>query len=123
MPRPRKGRRVCSLPRANYFGPLDVIAKGEEVIMTVEEYETIRLLDLEGLTQEEVAEQMDVARTTVQRMYASARQKVAQTLFDGSILRIEGGDYQLHSHSGPGRGCARCARQGHGQGRGLGRQQ
>lgn len=115
MPRPRKGRRVCSLPRANYFGPLDVSAQGEEIIMTVEEYETIRLLDLEGLTQEEVAEYMDVARTTVQRMYSSARQKVAQTLYQGSVLRIEGGDYELHSHSGSGRGCGRCARRGLGR--------
>lgn len=114
MPRPRKGRRVCSLPMVNSFGPLGSTPRGEEVVMTVEEYETIRLLDLEGLTQEEVAEQMDVARTTVQRMYASARQKVAQALFSASILRIEGGDYELHPHSGHGRGCGHCARRGRG---------
>jgi len=46
--------------------------------MTVDEYESIRLLDLEGLTQEEAAQRMDVARTTVQRIYAAARHKVAQ---------------------------------------------
>ena len=114
MPRPRKGRRVCSLPAADFFGPLGVAPKGAEVVMTVEEYETIRLLDLEGLTQEEVAEHMDVARTTVQRMYVSARHKVAQALFNASILRIEGGDYELHPHAGPGRGCGRCARRGRG---------
>ena len=115
LPRPRKGRRVCSLPKANCFGPLGVAPEGEGIIMTVEEYETIRLMDLEGLTQEEVAELMNVARTTVQRMYASARQKVAQALFYPSFLRIEGGDYELHPHSGPGRGCGRCARQGRGR--------
>lgn len=116
MPRPRKGRRVCCLPTVNRFGPLDILPQGEEIIMAVEEYETIRLLDLEGLTQEETAEQMDVARTTVQRMYANARHKVADALFNGSVLRIEGGDYEFYlEDSRPRRRCRR--HQHHGRGR------
>jgi predicted DNA-binding protein (UPF0251 family) len=63
--------------------------------MTVEEYEAIRLMDLEGLTQEECAQTMNVARTTVQRIYMDARRKLAQSLVQGNILKIEGGDYQL----------------------------
>lgn len=96
MPRPRKYRRVCCLPESNLFGPLNVInLNGEIIIMNVEEYETIRLIDLEGFTQEECAEQMKIARTTVQRIYNDARKKIAQSLVNGKLIRIEGGDYSL----------------------------
>lgn len=127
MPRPRKGRRICCLPRVNVFGPIDNAPEGD-INMSVEEYEAIRLLDLEGLTQEEAAERMHVARTTVQRIYAVARKKVAQALFEGSILRIEGGDYEFYPEEEAGLGCNRCgrrlrrgARRGRGPGLGHGR--
>jgi predicted DNA-binding protein (UPF0251 family) len=63
--------------------------------MTVDEYEAIRLIDLMGFTQEECAEQMNIARTTVQGIYNGARRKLADVLVDGKVLRISGGDYQL----------------------------
>ncbi len=124
MPRPRKGRRICCLPRVNVFGPMNSTPEGE-IRMTVEEYEAIRLLDLERLTQEEAAERMRVARTTVQRIYAAAREKVAEALFAGSVLRIEGGDYEFYPEGEFGLGCSRCGRgpgrgQRHGHGRGAG---
>lgn len=96
MVRPRKCRRVCGLPGINNFGPLN--AEEREtlvVIMTVEEYETIRLIDMEGKTQQECAEVMGVARTTVQSIYDSARKKLADALVNGKQLRIEGGNYEL----------------------------
>lgn len=119
MPRPRKCRRVCCLPRNSRFGPLD--ARGEEgaaVHMTVDEYEAIRLIDLEGLTQEECAAQMNVARTTVQGIYDSARGKLAQSLVNGKTLLIAGGEYRLCDETDFGcngpcrarRGCGRCGR-------------
>ncbi|MCK9479462.1 MAG: DUF134 domain-containing protein [Firmicutes bacterium] len=96
MARPMKWRRVCSLPESSRFGPLDFPEMGKEPIkMTVDEYETIRLIDLEGLTQEECAEQMNVARTTVQGIYVEARRKLAQSLVNGNILLIGGGEYRL----------------------------
>lgn len=96
MPRPRKWRKVCCLPDSNRFGPLDSPVQGDCFInMTVDEYETIRLIDLEGLSQEECASQMNVARTTVQGIYSDARKKIAESLVNGNILRIEGGDYKL----------------------------
>lgn len=111
---------VCCLPRSTVFGPINTPPQGEAVVMSVDEYEAIRLLDLEGLTQEETAQRMEVARTTVQRIYATARQKVAQALFEGSILRIEGGDYEFYPEGDASRGCRRCGRQGRGFGQGHG---
>lgn len=63
--------------------------------MSIDEYETIRLIDLEGFTQEMCAEQMKVARTTVQWIYNQARKKLADALVNGKRLHIEGGDYQI----------------------------
>lgn len=76
MARPMKWRKVCSLPENNKFGPLDLnVDEENSVRMTVDEYETIRLIDLEGFTQEECAKKMNVARTTVQGIYAEARKR------------------------------------------------
>lgn len=96
MPRPRKCRRVCDLPANTSFGSFNTTPSAENTItMTVEEYETIRLIDFEKLTQEACASQMNVARTTIQRIYNDARYKLAQVLVDGKLLKIEGGNYQL----------------------------
>lgn len=96
MPRPRKWRKVCCLPESNRFGPLNTSIHREHfVTMTIDEYETIRLIDLEGFTQEECASKMNIARTTVQGIYNDARKKLAESLVNGKVLRIEGGDYKL----------------------------
>ena len=97
MPRPKKCRSVCELPRTLAFSPDDLSDSREAVILTVEEYETIRLIDKEGLSQEQCSERMQVARTTVQQIYASARKKLATVLVEGLPLRIAGGDYRLCS--------------------------
>ncbi|MGN0977769.1 MAG: DUF134 domain-containing protein [Faecousia sp.] len=95
MPRPKKCRSVCEFPQTLAFSPEGVSDPREVVILTVEEYETIRLIDKEGLSQEACSERMQVARTTVQQIYASARKKLADVLVDGLPLRIAGGDYRL----------------------------
>lgn len=111
MPRPRKWRKVCCLPGADLFGPLNGIDEPmDEIIMSVDEYEAIRLIDLEGLNQEECAERMQVARGTVQSIYKEARSKIAQALVIGYRLRIEGGDYQLYDDEERVVGCHRCRR-------------
>lgn len=95
MPRPRKYRRVCSMPKSSRFVPAGGHISKEEICMTVDEYETLRLIDLLEYTQEECAEQMGVARTTVQGVYNDARKKVAEALVFGKPLFIAGGEYLL----------------------------
>lgn len=109
MPRPRKCKKVCCLPENNLFGPINVGEIDSEIIaMTVDEYETIRLIDLEAMTQEECADKMDVARTTIQRIYNDARKKLAKSLVDGKRIQIGGGDYKLCDESEPLFRCGRC---------------
>ena len=95
MSRPKKCRRVCEYPQTLAFAPEEASQNAQPVILTVEEYETIRLIDKEGLSQEECGELMQVARTTVQQIYANARRKLADVLVDGLPLRIGGGDFEL----------------------------
>ncbi len=111
MPRPTKCRRVCALPRNRSFFCSSGPEEKQTLCMTVEEYETIRLIDGEGMTQEECAARMDVARTTAQRIYLSARQKLAGFLTEGGKLEISGGSYAVCArpdcggHDCGGRGC------------------
>lgn len=96
MSRPCKQRRVCEEPTCGHFGPkAPADIPRQTVIMTLDEYEAIRLIDLEGRTQEQCAQMMNVARTTVQAIYSSAREKLAQCLVNEKELKIEGGDYVL----------------------------
>lgn len=116
MPRPRKWRRVCDLPGYARFGPLGGPRPEENPVnMTVEEYETVRLIDLEGFTQEECARQMRIARTTVQGMYESARKKIADSLVNARALEIQGGDYVLCDGLGDHCGRGACVRRRRGR--------
>ena len=107
MPRPIKGRKVCAAPRCTRFSPSHGQNEDDVVEMTVDEYEAIRLIDWEGFTQEQCAEQMEVARTTVQAIYQSARKKLATCIVNSRALIINGGEYRIceHGDSRCGRGC------------------
>ena len=89
MPRPKKCRRVCDYPQTLTFLPEDRKNREQAVILTVDEYETIRLIDKEGLSQEQCGDFMQVARTTVQQIYSSARKKLADVLVDGLLVEAE----------------------------------
>ena len=83
--------------------------------MTVDEYETIRLIDHECFSQEECSGYMRIARTTVQLVYNNARKKIADALVDGRTLRIEGGEYHLCEGKEAYCGCGGCRRHRCGQ--------
>lgn len=96
MTRPRHCRLVDSTPVSNYFKPAGVRkASLEEVVLTLDEWEAIRLADFESLYQEEAAESMNVSRATFGRIIEEARKKVAQALILGQALKIEGGDFKM----------------------------
>ncbi len=92
MPRPFKCRRVRFAPDVLTFKPAGIPGyQLEEVILTLDELEALRLADLQGLYQEEAAQKMDVSRQTFGNIIGSAHQKIADALISGKILRIEGG--------------------------------
>ena len=96
MPRPVKYRCVESIPRVTLFQPMGVpFGNCEEVVLSIEEAEAIRLKDLEGLDQEESARRMHISRPTFQRVLESARRKMAEALTDGKAIRVEGGNFEM----------------------------
>ena len=108
MPRPPRCRRICSEPPIDCFCPRG--AENEEPIrLTLDEYEVIRLVDLEQQTHEQCAVQMDISRSTVQEIYENARMKLAACLVYGKPLRITGGNYRICAGQEHSR-CGRCCR-------------
>lgn len=97
MARPCRQRRIKHFPDHWSFYAADNESSKEEIIMSLDEYETIRLIDHEGKTQEECALSMDVARTTVTAIYESARRKLSGMIIEGKPIRISGGIYRLSS--------------------------
>ena len=95
MPRPPRCRFIDSYPEYWRFSPVHS-DRTDVLVMTLDEFETIRLIDKCGLTQEQCAVRMGVARTTVTAIYDSARKKLADSLVDGTILQIGGGHYRLN---------------------------
>lgn len=94
MPRPTRCRRICKEPLYGRFVPDGCKSEGE-VVLSVDEYECIRLVDFEKLTHEECSRQMDISRTTVTELYESARYKIADSIVNGKNLMISGGNYRL----------------------------
>ncbi len=96
MARPKCCRRVSEQPGCRFFKPIGVpLSALKEIVLSVDEFEAIRLADLEGLYQEQAAERMSISRQTFGRIVESARRKVAQVLAEGLALRIEGGEIEM----------------------------
>ena len=94
MSRPKRKRLVNHPPLMDGFKPFGIPMKLlEPVILLYEEYESIRLCDYEGLTQEQAAERMQISRPTLTRIYDKARKTIAKAFVEGKAIFIEGGDY------------------------------
>ena len=108
MARPAKLRCVAQLPNIGFFRPMGIPANAlQSVRLSLEELESIRLKDLEGLEQEECAQQMRISRPTFHRILQSARGKLADALINGKAIQIEGGDFELAQR------LFRCGNDGH----------
>lgn len=94
MARPIRCRRICFEPKYDSFAPCGA-ENMEQVLLTVDEFETIRLIDYEKKTHEQCARQMGISRTTVTEMYEKARTKIADCIVNGRMLCISGGNYAL----------------------------
>lgn len=96
MVRPKSCRKVKFNPNITYFKPQGIPLNSlEEVILQIDEYESIRLKDLEGLDQEECAQKMNISQPTFHRLIISARKKIANAIINGKAIRIEGGNYKI----------------------------
>jgi predicted DNA-binding protein (UPF0251 family)/predicted Fe-Mo cluster-binding NifX family protein len=102
MPRPTFPRKVGFLPGITYFKPAGVkITELKEVVLGHDEIEAIRLKNLQGLSQEEAAEEMNVSQPTLHRLLSSAYAKMTDAIVNGKALRIEGGNISVPETSFP----------------------
>ena len=90
MARPFKQRCISCVPAASYFKPVGIpLRELEEIVLSMDEVEAMRLTDLDGLYQSDVADRMGVSRQTIGNTLASAHRKLADALINGKALRIE----------------------------------
>ncbi len=114
MVRPRLARRISFQPNVTYFKPAGIrMIDLEEVILTFDETEAIRLKEVEKLNQAKAAKKMGISQPTFYRLLESARKKIAEALISGKAIKIEGGNFKMMQSFGKGRGQGR----GMGQGR------
>ncbi|MCP4257941.1 MAG: DUF134 domain-containing protein [Planctomycetes bacterium] len=96
MPRPFKCRQIGCKPDISYFKPRGIpVTRLEEVILTMDEFESVRLADLEGMYQDDAAKKMNSSRQTFGNIVNSARKKIAEALVKGKAIKIKGGIYQI----------------------------
>ncbi|MCR4678773.1 MAG: DUF134 domain-containing protein [Lachnospiraceae bacterium] len=97
MARPTRSRKICREPLFKEFAPVlgvsgDNAEEKEAIVLSLDEYEVIRMVDLRGVTHEQCAAHMGISRTTVTEIYEGARRKIADMIVNGKSLHIEGGN-------------------------------
>ena len=108
MPRPKCCRHICGVPDKNYFKPRGIPASLlEEIVLSLDEFEAIRLADYEQLYQEEAASRMNISRQTFGRIIEAAHKKIADVLMNGKALKIEGGEVAFDETKSCGHGKGR----------------
>ena len=103
MPRPPKCRHIEKLPTVSYFKPRGIpMSSLAEIILPLEGVEALRLVEIEGLDQDQASARMKISRQTLGRILASARKSLAEAVVLGKALRIEGGNYAVADPGRPG---------------------
>jgi predicted DNA-binding protein (UPF0251 family) len=96
MPRPRRFRRVRFDPSVKYFKPAGIRKSDlEESILTFDEFEAVRLKDLEGMDQIDAAKKMNISQPTFHRLVICAIKKIADAIVNGKSIKIEGGNVEM----------------------------
>jgi uncharacterized protein len=108
MVRPRRIRKIFFEPGVSYFKPAGVALSGlDEEVLTREELEAVRLVDLEGCEQGVVGKKMGVSQPTLSRLLKIARKKISGALVNGKAIRVKGGDFKMVQGRASGRGLRR----------------
>jgi len=108
MPRPRRIRRIFFDPRITYFKPAGIsLAYLQDSILTKEELESIRLIDLENISQSKAGKKMKISQPTLSRLLTSARKKIADALINAKAIKIQGGNFKMVQPTGRGLGVGR----------------
>ena len=101
MPRRKRHRLVTKEPPVSVYKPAGIpVMELEEILISIDEFEALRLADFEGLSQRDASTAMQISQPTFNRVLSSARSKVASGLVQGYVLRIEGGRYRLADGTG-----------------------
>lgn len=96
MPRPKKVRKICNPPKMQGFKPFGINSCNiEHIILQYDEYETIKLVNYDNLSQEDAADSMQISRPTLTRIYNSALIKIALAFVEGKSIFIKGGVFEL----------------------------
>ena len=92
MPRPRIRRRIRGRPSSFYFKPAGIrMIELEESVLTIAEFEAVRLVDLNEVSQDKAGKNMQVSQSTLSRILKSGRKKIADAIVKGKAIRIENG--------------------------------
>jgi len=96
MVRPRRCRRIRFKPGVTYFKPAGIrMIELEEIVLTLEEYEAMRLVDLEEVDQGKAGKMMKISQPTLSRILKLARKKISDAIINGKSIKIEGGNYSF----------------------------
>lgn len=96
MSRPQKNRKICNPPKMQGFKPFGIaVCETEHIVMQYDEYESIKLVNYDKLSQDDASEHMEVSRPTLTRIYNSALTKIAQAFVEGKSIVIEGGNFEF----------------------------